>query len=172
MGQNNFLGCLSVPFPIVILATDNASQYSCLTFTLLCLQVTAGYTTDLIELYNYKTWLREPAANAIIELLTTLDDTATVKVTNDVITPRFFLAADDKIDGNDRSQWMQGLNAEQISVALHLQKSTHKISKFAFPLDKVILTADTVSFFAQALSFTSTVSILVVTSFGICCGFI
>lgn len=157
MGQNNFLGCLSVPFTIVILATDNASQYSCLMFTLLCLQVTAGYTTDLIELYNYKAWLREPAANAIIELLTTLDDTATVKVTNDVITPRFFLAADDKIDGNDRSQWMQGLNAEQISVALHLQKSAHKISKFAFPLDKVILTADTVSFFAQALTFTSTV---------------
>ena len=134
----------------------NALPCSCLTVISLCLQVTAGYTTDLIELYNYKNWLREPAANAIIELLTTLDDTVTVTVANNVITPKFFLA-EDEIDGNDREHWMQGLNAEQISVALYLQKSTNELSKYNFPLDKAILTADTVSFLALALTSTSTV---------------
>jgi hypothetical protein len=106
----------------------------------------------LIELYSYKNWLREPAANAIIELLSTLDAAEVVKVTNGVIVPKFF-----SNDGDDRERCMKDLNAEQIAVALHLQKLQNKLNKFTFPLNEPIMTAATVALFAQALSSTSSV---------------
>ena len=98
--------------------------------------------------------MREPAANAIIELLSTLDAAAVIKVSNEVITPKLLLGDDNK---SDREQWLKSLNAEQIAVALHLQKLQPKLNKYSFPIDKAILTADTVSFFAQALAATSNV---------------
>ena len=116
--------------------------------------MTKEYTSDLIELYNYKSWLQEPAANAIIELLSTLDDVVVITVSNEVITPKLLLGHG---NNNDRDQWLKSLNAEQIAVALHLQKLQPKLSKYSFPLDKAILTSDTVCFFAKALATTSNV---------------
>lgn len=126
-----------------------------LTFVYFISQVIKGYTTDLIELYNYKNWLREPAANAIIELLSTLDAAVAVTVANQVITPKLLL--DEGSDANDRENWLQSLNAEQIALALHLQRLQSKLSKYSSPLNKAILTADTLPLFAQALTATSTV---------------
>lgn len=113
-----------------------------------------GYIIDLIELYNYKNWLREPAANAIIELLSTLDAAAVVKVTNDVIGPKF-LEGGSYSHGTDK--WLQSLNAEQIAVAVHLQRLESKLSKYSSPLNQSILTGETVKHFGQALVATSTV---------------
>ena len=119
------------------------------------LKVTEGYTQDLIELYNYKKWLREPAANAIIELMSSLDDRAVASITNGVLFPKFFLAKD-KMDASDKVEWLRGLNAEQIAVVLHLQ--LHKnISDYASPLNKAILSEKTIPLFAQAFTATSTV---------------
>lgn len=117
------------------------------------MQVTEGYTTDLIELYNYKNWLREPAANALIELLSTLDDAVVVKVANEVIEPKLLVT--EGSDANGIKGWMQSLNAEQIAVALHLQRLQSKLDKYSPPLDKAILTAESVPLFAQALTATS-----------------
>lgn len=115
-------------------------------------QVTEGYTSDVIELYNYKNWLREPAANAIIELLSTLDSAAVVKVTNDVIVPKFL---ENESDANN--QWVQNLNAEQIAVAVHAQRLGSELSKFSSPLNQAILTGENVKHFCKALNATSTV---------------
>jgi hypothetical protein len=110
----------------------------------------------LIELYNYKNWLREPAANALIELMSALDAGAATNITNNVILPKFFLATNKKMDANERVKWIRELNAEQIAVVLHLQLLTN-VGKYQSPLNKAMLTPETVSCLAPALASTSSV---------------
>lgn len=88
--------------------------------------------------------------------MSSLDSGALSRITNDTIVPRLFLSTDDKIDVQDRELWIRGLNPEQIALALHLQRSQKNLG-YACPLDKAILTAETVPLLAQALTSTSCV---------------
>mmetsp|Transcript_4912 Transcript_4912/g.11246 ORF Transcript_4912/g.11246 Transcript_4912/m.11246 type:complete len:1423 (+) Transcript_4912:56-4324(+) len=119
-------------------------------------EVVEGYTKDLIELFHYKKWMKEPSAHAVIELLSSLDTESNLdlieKITNDVITPTFFLSK-----GNDRVKWLQTLTPEQIAVALHLQMLQTDAIKYAYPLDTPVVTAESVPTLSAALGSTSSV---------------
>lgn len=130
-------------------------------------QVVEGYTQDLIDLYHYKKWMKEPAAHAIIELLSSLDTTKSsnhdliAKVTNNVIIPAFFLPkGNDEVDLTDRAQLLPTLTPEQIAVALHLQtprSSNDYTIKFRYPLDKPLVTSKSIPKLSAALASTSSV---------------
>lgn len=132
--------------------------------------VVEGYTNDLIDLYHYKKWMKEIAAHALIELLSSLDtDTnqeLVSRVTNDVITPKLFLspgnsvmkASKKVVDLSDRSQLMQLITPEQIAVALHLQTPRNgEIKKYDYPLDEPWVTAESIATLSSALASTSNV---------------
>lgn len=121
-----------------------------------------GYTKDLVELYHYKKWMREPSSHAIIELLSTLGSAKAsldlfVKIVNDVITPALLLPSAGKDSKKDRTKLLEQLTPEQISVVLHLQslQSDGEKMEFAYPLDEPIVTASSVPTLAAALASTS-----------------
>jgi DNA polymerase phi len=128
-------------------------------------EVVEGYTNDLIELYHYKKWMREPSSHAIIELVSSLDAEPNadliVQVANNVIVPSFFLSKGSNVPANtdltDRQQLLQSLTAEQIAVALQLQSIERDISKFNYPLDEPLVTAESVPALSVALASTSSV---------------
>lgn len=95
--------------------------------------------------------MREPAANAIIELVSSLDTGVVEDVTNNVIVPKLLAAPKGKMQ-----EWMCTLTPEQIAVALHLQMPQNKSSKYSYPLDKPLLTTQSLPTLASALSSTST----------------
>jgi hypothetical protein len=109
--------------------------------------------------------MREPSAHALIELLSSLDTESNLEliatVTNDVITPTFFLSKDgathESADLSDRAQWMQILTPEQIAVALHLQTPRNDNIQYEYPLDEPLVTAESVPTLSAALGSTSSV---------------
>ncbi|KAL9183676.1 hypothetical protein ACHAXT_004532 [Thalassiosira profunda] len=126
-------------------------------------KVVEGYVQDLIDLYRYKNWMREPAAHAMIELLSSIDANPDLvaRVANGVLVPKFFLApcAEDKgakdVNHSDRAQWLNALTPEQIAVALHLQTPPLGEIEYAYPLDEPLVTAASIPILAAALGSTS-----------------
>jgi hypothetical protein len=119
-----------------------------------------GYAQDLIDLYNYKSWMREPAAHALIELLSSLDTESNqnliAQVVNDVITPTFFLNNETVDMSNEyRAQWLRKLTPEQVAVALHLQTPRKCTIKYDHPLDKSLVSAESVPALTAAFVSTS-----------------
>jgi len=131
------------------------------TFPLLYRQVIEGYTKDLIDLYNYKPWMRESSSHALMELLSALSDDANssakliVDITNNVIIPSFLLPK--KENSTDWEHWLKTLSAEQIAVALYLQTHTKKKKKLDYPLNNPVITAESISTLVPALAATSCV---------------
>mmetsp|Transcript_7497 Transcript_7497/g.16230 ORF Transcript_7497/g.16230 Transcript_7497/m.16230 type:complete len:1444 (-) Transcript_7497:183-4514(-) len=126
--------------------------------------VIEGYTKDLIELYHYKKWMKEPSAHALVELLSSLDTESNLNViteiANDIITPEFFLHGPENgksSTGTNRAQWLQKLGPEQIAVALHLQTLQNNDIKYDYPLNESLVTAESVPTLSAALSSTSSV---------------
>jgi len=130
--------------------------------------IVQGYTKDLIDLYHYKKWMREPSAHALVQLLSSLDAECNLslitKIANDIITPSFFLSVGtdvaenrNELDGTDRSQWLKKLTPDQIAVALHLQTLQNDYDKYICPLDEPLLTTASVPTLSTALSSTSSV---------------
>lgn len=115
-----------------------------------------GYTKDLIELYHYKKWMKEPSSHAIVELLSSLATESNLdliaKITNEVIIPTLFATK-----GNDQEKWLLTLTPEQIAVALNLQMLQNDTMEYDYPLDKPILTAASVPALSTALGSTSSV---------------
>ena len=164
-----FCGFLGVARSCLEICNIMLSSLSNNHFILLtCLfQVVEGYVQDLIDLHHYKNWMREPAAHAIIELLSSLGAESNLalitKVANGIIIPNLFLSratdgeAPIKVDTTNRPKWIQELTPEQIAVALHLQMPQHCSIKYSSPLDQPLLTAESVPVLATALASTSSI---------------
>mmetsp|Transcript_45319 Transcript_45319/g.95076 ORF Transcript_45319/g.95076 Transcript_45319/m.95076 type:complete len:1434 (+) Transcript_45319:142-4443(+) len=122
--------------------------------------VIEGYAKDLVDLYHHKKWMREPSVHGLIELLSALDTGSNVEliaqVANSVITPTLLLSAGNASKA-DRAQFLQKLSPEQIAVALHLQTLQKNGIKYDSPLDKPLLTAESIPTLSAALSSTSDV---------------
>jgi hypothetical protein len=122
------------------------------------IQVVEGYTNDLIDLYHYKNWMREPSVNAIIELLSSLDPesnpTLIAQVTNNVIIPKLFRYDD---SNENQKQWLQSLTPEMIAVILFLQTPRKVNMKLDSPLDNPLVAAESLPSISAALASTSNV---------------
>lgn len=109
--------------------------------------------------------MREPSSHAIIELISSLTAESNteliVQVATSVIVPSFFLFKGGNVpaetDLTDRQQLLQSLTPEQIAVALQLQSIQRDCSKFNYPLDEPLVTAESVPTLSAALASTSTV---------------
>jgi hypothetical protein len=103
--------------------------------------------------------MREPAAHALIELLSSLDTESNqnliAQVVNDVIIPTFFLSNENiDVSKNSRAQWLREITPEQVAVALHLQTPRKCTIKYNHPLDKSLVSAESV--LALTVAFVST----------------
>lgn len=102
--------------------------------------------------------MREPSVNAIIELLASIhpesNENLFLQLANKVIIPKLF-RVDDSIE--TQTQWLQALTPEMIAVALHLQKPRSGSTRFESPLDKPIVSAESLSALSPALASTSNV---------------
>lgn len=119
-------------------------------------QVVDGYTSDLIDLYHYKKWMREPSVNALIELLASLEPESNhniiAQITNSVIIPKLFCN-----DDTNRMEWLPTLTPEMIAVVLFLQTPRDVNIKYNSPLDDPLFTAVSVPYLSAALASTSNV---------------
>lgn len=122
------------------------------------IQVVEGYTNDLVDLYHYRNWMREPSIHAIIELLSSLDPESNpnliAQVTNNVIIPKM-LRYDDS--NENQTQWLQSLTPETIAVILILQTPRKVNIKFDSPLDNPLVTAESLPSLSAAFASTSNV---------------
>lgn len=93
--------------------------------------------------------MREPAAHALIELLSSLDADKDLisQIANEVIIPTLFLSKE--------KQWLQSITPEQFAIALHLQTPRLGVIKFDHPLDKPLLTDESVPVLYASLASTS-----------------
>ena len=104
--------------------------------------VTVGFGQDLVDLYKYKKWMREPAAHAICIMLNSLytlgpSNAGALEILENVVTkvilPKLLV-----VDGNENVP--SAYSAEKIAVALHLQAHLEcHPTGFSAPLDKAIL---------------------------------
>lgn len=117
-----------------------------------------AYTSDLIDLYHYKKWMREPSVNAIIELLASIDPESNqnliAQVANNVIIPKLFRYDD---SSETQMQWLHTLTPEMIAVALFLQKPRSINIKYHSPLDIPLVSTESLSALSTALASTSNV---------------
>lgn len=145
--------------------------------------VTTQLMSDLVELYQTKKWIREPASHAICTLLSTLTEgpdgtrsAGTISsssssiahhVVETVVIPQLLRHGDrqeqnntpvDSKSNKQNSQW-SSYSAEQVGIALFVQSTmmTTGGGKFSAPLNKPVFTTETLPFMAAALSETSVV---------------
>lgn len=114
------------------------------------LEVSRHFITDLIDLYSHKKWMREPAAHAIGTILNMFyggEDTQDIasSLVEELVIPKL-------LQGGVKS-----FGAEQIAVALTIQ--SHKQSNLPSPLDKAILSPETIPSIAAVLIETSSVAL-------------
>lgn len=114
------------------------------------LEVSRNFITDLIDLYSQKKWMREPAAHAIGTILNMFygdDDTTDIasSLVEAFVIPKL-------LQGGVKS-----FGAEQIAVALTIQ--SHKQNDLPSPLDKSILSPETIPSVASILIETSSVAL-------------
>ena len=129
--------------------------------------VTKYLLSDLAELYGYKKWIREPAAHAVCTLLNTLyaacpdnADAQTVveHVVESVVVPQLLMKGDNDRDG-ETSSLFAAYSAEQIGIGVNIQSWAHlHTAVLPVPINKPILTKETVPVLASALSETSVVT--------------
>jgi len=153
-------GILSIARSGILLPNDadNKSSYDVEEI----LSVTSGLVADLIELYWHKKWMREPAAHAIGTILNTFyvasadgaTDTTSVafRLIQELVVPRLLL--DDS--GNFS---IEEYGPEQIALAASLQSRVDAHPDgLPYPLDKPILSTETIPTIAKTLAHTSSVT--------------
>lgn len=144
----------------ILLPTEESADFDDI------VQVTSSLLTDLSELYAYKKWIREPAAHAVCTLLNTLYATCPsnadaqkvlAHVVENVVVPKILMNGD--VDDEETTSLFASYSAEQVGIALHIQSRDHLHSNgLPSPLDKPVLTKETVELVAAALSETSVVT--------------
>ena len=126
------------------------------------MDVSSALVSDLTELFWHKKWIREPAAHGITTLLKLFYDGKVREDCNKivhhlvehVVVPKV-LAKDDESNHN---KLLESYCAEQIGIASYIQSQVHVHDDgLPFPLDKPILSSETVPLIGQALSDTSVV---------------
>lgn len=119
--------------------------------------VAKQYISDLVQLFHYKKWMKEPAAHAICMLLNsyyaTEDSADAMKVVDrlvkETVVPELLSS----------SNGVSEFSAEQLAVAIHIQSHSHCHPKgLPAPLHEAVLSTETVPFLAAALSETSSVT--------------
>ncbi|GKY99995.1 hypothetical protein MPSEU_000953000 [Mayamaea pseudoterrestris] len=130
------------------------------------LEVATGFVDDLVELYAYKKWMREPVAHAIGTILSSFYNialevpaaqTIVDQLVKDVIVPKL-LTASDQADGGSTSKTAV-FSAEQAAMAIHIQAHASIHSEMVLKsLDLPVLTPHTVQTMAAALAETSSVT--------------
>ena len=122
-----------------------------------------GFASDLIELLNHKKWMREPASFAIISFLNTFYERSSTcelsskivdHLVREIVIPTVFVEPSKK-----HKSFVGQLNAEQIAIGLSIQGKAHlHKEKLPSPLDRAIMTKDSMPALASALSATSAVA--------------
>jgi hypothetical protein len=128
--------------------------------------VSGGFVEDLAELYNYKNWMREPAAHAVGTLLNSFyalcsESTDAGKVVEhlveNVIVPKFLLNGDLKSD--DGELLFSSYSVEQLAIAVNIQSNVQfHPNGLPAPINESVLTKETIPLIATTLSETSTVT--------------
>jgi hypothetical protein len=128
--------------------------------------VAGGFIEDLAELYSYKKWMREPAAHAVGTLLNSFyalcpESADAVRVVEhlvgSVIVPKFLLKGDSKSD--DVEAFPISYSAEQLAIAVNIQAHVEfHPNGLPAPIDRSIMTKETMPLIATTLSETSTVT--------------
>jgi len=131
-------------------------------------QVTSDLMSDLAELYGHKKWIREPAAHAVCTLLNMLyavcpDNAEAQKVlkhiVEGVVVPQLLTKGDNEREGESGVPLFATYSAELIGIGVNIQAHAHLLSTdLPAPIDKPILTSETLSALAPALSETSVVT--------------
>jgi hypothetical protein len=126
---------------------------------------TSGFVRDLAQLYKSKKWMREPAAHAVVTLLNSFyalcpgnaDAQKMVDhLVENVVVPEFLANGDNQEEsGPVISQY----SAEQLAIAISIQSQVNLHSvELPSPINKSILTEETIPLVASALSETSVVA--------------
>ena len=129
------------------------------------MQVVEEYARSLVKLYKHKSWMRESAAHALMELLSTLQSTGPsktakagfAKIVEDIINPSIILNG---ADGGETvwSDAAKSLTAEQLGLALHIQtlaSAFGSTEELPLPLSTPLLTAELIPTLASTLRDTS-----------------
>jgi hypothetical protein len=134
------------------------------------LVVATGFLTDLANLYEYKNWMREPAAHAIGTMLNSYyavcpKDNKAVKIIDHLVktlsTLELLTKGDVHFDDDDDDEkpLYAKYSAEQVAIVAHIQANVHLHGDaLPSPLDQPILTKDTIPLLAGALSEVSSVT--------------
>ncbi|GAX11822.1 hypothetical protein FisN_20Lh124 [Fistulifera solaris] len=119
--------------------------------------VSKHYISDLIQLFQFKKWMKESAAHAICMLLNSyyyaseeiLSDAKAIvdRLVRESIVPELL------------STTLSEFSAEQLAVAIHIQSHVHCHSqKLPAPLEEAVFSVETIPTLAFALSETSAVT--------------
>lgn len=126
--------------------------------------VSSALVADLAELFWLKKWMREPAAHGITTLLKMFfegsSDEKCSKVLDhlisEVIIPK--ILNHEKVEFNHRAL-LESYCAEQIGIACYIQSQTLSLpSKSLYPLNKAILTIESMPLISKAFAETSSVT--------------
>lgn len=129
-----------------------------------CLDVSTAYLRDLIELYEYKKWMREPASHAIGTLLGSFyavckESRDSIKIVDRLVEQLVTDFLNVTGEPDDDRPAVARLSAEQIAVALNIQSHVKCHSKgLPVPLTDPVLTTESMNHVADALCETSSVT--------------
>ncbi|CAB9509342.1 MYB binding protein (P160) 1a [Seminavis robusta] len=143
-------GILSVARSGILLSSNNQDQEN-------ITEVATGFVTDLVQLYNDKKWMREPAAHAIGTILRTFyadseGKAVAVHLVEQVVIPKLVVGDDDF----DVTQ----LEAEKIAIIATIQAHAgDHPNGLPAPLDEPVITSETMSTISKALVETSSVTL-------------
>lgn len=125
-------------------------------------EVASTLVLDLVELFWYKRWMREPAAHGITAMLNLFFESGSKTnkkigwhLVQEVVIPKV-LSVVQGSEENDFQTILEKSCAEQIGIGAYIQ-SQPEAKNLPFPLDKPILSTETIPWIGQALSETSVI---------------
>lgn len=118
-------------------------------------ETTAGLVDDLIELYHYKNWMREPTAHGIITLMNSFYNSGHSDYTKVVLDD---LVKQSIVPNLFAGKGLDSFTAEQVAVAVNIQShlDLHE-SELPFPLNEAVISSQTIPILVGALGATSSV---------------
>ena len=127
-------------------------------------EVASALVLDLVELFWYKRWMREPAAHGITAMLNLFFESGSKTskkigwhLVKEVIIPKVLTVVQgESSEENDFQTILEKSCAEQIGIGAYIQSQPHA-KNLPFPLDQPILSTETIPWIAQALSETSVI---------------
>ena len=133
------------------------------------IEVSSSLMGDLVDLFWLKKWIREPAAHGMTTLLKLFSEgkprqdrqSIFQHLVQDVVVPKLLTKSSmgGDIESNHKIL-LENYCAEQVGIASFIQSHKHHLSTddLPFPLDKAILTPETIPLIGQTLSETSVVA--------------